>query len=69
MHDFDPYDLLMQNTNHIQQLAEAQRRQAKLLETNIQQTQEVINALVNINHSVNDLQHRIIRLERQIDIE
>lgn len=66
--DWDPYDVLMQNTNHIEQLAQAQNNHSKILQEAIQQQREIMNALVKLNTEFQQASHRLTRLERQYAI-
>ena len=66
--DWDPYDVLMQNTNHIEQLAQAQNTHSKILHESVAQQREIMNALVKLNTEFTQVQHRLTRLERQYAI-
>jgi chromosome segregation ATPase len=66
--EWDPYDVLMQNTNHIEQLAQAQHNHSKIITEAISQQSEIMNAMVKLNTEFTDLKHRLTRLERQYAI-
>ena len=66
--EWDPYDVLMQNTNHIEQLAHAQNTHSKILHESVAQQSEIMNAMVKLNTEFTELKHRLTRLERQYAI-
>ncbi len=68
MNDWDPYDVLMQNTNHIEQLAHAQNNHAKIVQEAVAQQREIMTALIKLNTEFQQASHRLDRLERQYEI-
>ena len=66
--EWDPYDVLMQNTNHIEQLAQAQHNHTKIITEAISQQREIMTAMVKLNTEFTEVSHRLTRLERQYAI-
>lgn len=66
--EFDPYELLMENTLNIEQLALFCHQQSKLIESLVKQNQDFTNIIVDLNTRLNAAQHRVTRLERQYEV-
>jgi hypothetical protein len=63
--EFDPYELLVENANHIDQVAKFVAHQGKLIEQLTRAHQDHSQIIVDLNTRLNAAQHRISRLERQ----
>lgn len=63
--EFDPYELLMENTLNIEQVARFCNQQAKLIQGLTESNQNLNSIVIDLNTRLNAAQHRISRLERQ----
>lgn len=63
--EFDPYEHLILNAQHIEQLAQFCREQSQLIQQLVEKHNNLTSMLIDVNTRLNAAEHRISRLERQ----